>query len=283
MNKLYAFLMVFGFCVLKPTVAQNVNYTIIADKPGLGDICNVYFSPNIMLDFPFYTRYLDEFIPIDGMTLGYGFRSSVILKQKLQVDVNYWKGLWPARSRLFEFGGDLIVRQSTKMKELPIVLSQTEKQHMGRSVIESKYINVPGTQLNFMGLRGGLHYHRSVFVDSRLDGITDSYGIYGGISLGIIRNLQIRLQDKRVREHSVFYKYYFDVILAYNNHTYFNGVVAGGSPIGFRIGRDMNNPMSGFFAMATNVEIGYRPGLNGFYMGMAITPVNVRRKMEALN
>jgi hypothetical protein len=58
---------------------------------------------------------------------------------------------------------------------------------------------------------------------------------------------------------------------------------ASGIPLGFRFGYDVNSPLSGAFATVSHVELGYRPGLSGYYVSMAITPVSIRTKIKAFD
>lgn len=257
---------------------NKVNYNIIVDDPNLDKISNLFINPTIMVDFPMYSTKLDE-LPIMAGTIGYGIRATSFIKGRFIGDAYWWRGIWPAKASNLELGGAMILNKKTKTKDFYFELSQTES----GDKIKIEYLEIPGTQLNFSGVRGGFYLHNSVFEDSKIEGTTRSLGLYGGWTFGTVRNMKIKTDGGRYRENTQYMRYYLDVIVAVNNHTFVSQNTASAMPFGFRIGRDMNYTTTGIFKTVTNVELGYRPGFNGFYIAMAFTPVSIRAKLEGLN
>ncbi|MCC5918998.1 MAG: hypothetical protein JJU02_16910 [Cryomorphaceae bacterium] len=254
-------------------------HTVIADNPEFKDICNLYVNPMFILDAPMYGVGLDEPFNMDGLGMGLGIRAHAIIGENLQADFNIWRSWWPARTYNLEAGGVIITSQKVRRKEMIVIISQRETGRTATTVsTETNYLKTTGNELRFTGFRGGILHYRSFYNSLTQEGHSNSFGFYAGRTVGFIRNLQVKLIDGRKREHTAYHRYYFDVMVAYTNYNWVKGE-ARGIPVGLRFGRETNNPLSGLFATVTNLEIGYRPGLAGFYIGMAFSPVSVRQKM----
>ena len=274
--------------VIGSSQAQNtVNYKITKDAPGLGDISNLYIAPKFILDIPFYSTQLED--PTDAMTnftLGIGLRTHAILFEKFLADVNMdlaYDIMGDGRYRLFELGGGMIINSKTKKKNIKIILDSKETsktkvafENKERVTYSETYIEVPGTKHTFQALRGGVLSMRSSF-DGRITdignarGFTSSTGIYADIMKGSVTNIAIQENSGRRSAAEGYFRYYADLLLAGNSHTLTKGTgEVSGSPLGFRAGYDLMKPAAGGAKRYMNIELGYRPGLNGMYIQFGI-------------
>jgi hypothetical protein len=271
------------FCGWQNIFAQQTNtHKVIKDEPGFGALCNLYISPVFHTDFPMYGPRLVEPLHFEGSAIiGYGIRAYAILKERFMVDFNFRRGVWPAKTYGIEGGGTLLFRQ--RIKRVPIIVNVTRRE--SGNYVYTENLHTTGNQMDFAGLRGGLMNYRATFEDDNFFGSSNHIGINAGIAFGFTQNLQVRLLDNRVRETATYVRYYIDFMMAGGIYTPLNPLEPGirGMPFGFRIGVDTNNPLAGVFTRVTNIELGYRPGLSGYYISMAFSPVSIRSKIKAFD
>lgn len=290
---------------------KKIEYTVIKDDAEWEKIPNLFISPMLFLDAPIYgAGGLDA---MEASSLGWGIRSHAIVKGKYFVDINYMGGLWNVVSDIdkkamqLQIGGAILTKSSVKQKDIKVVLERKEVKREAvtfenkvKVTEEINYVSVPGKELNFFGYRGGLYYFRSIFeYDQRdqqpntpfflnydVNGYSQAYGIYGGITWGKATNLHIQLKDGRKRSEMIYNRWYADVIIAPYRNTMIesspNNLTINGLPFGFRIGIDhTNRTTKGVAGKIINAEVGYRPGLNGFYTTIGLSFLQVRAKVGA--
>ncbi len=274
--------------------AQQIDYTVIKDAPQFENIPNLYITPYLLsMDFPLYGPNPDAIM--SGYAIGLGLRTHVNIGKKFQADFNFSQGIWPSKTRHLDLGGAIILNTKTKTKKTDIIIS-TKTVSVNADQIQ--YITVPYTLMRFSGLRAGLTHYKSIFdfesgpFDKVLNaspaaiGNTNSFGVYGGWTWGKVGNLHIKLKDNRNRSHTEYHQFYFDVLLVGHFHNYtINTANTTVLPVGFRLGADIFKPTVGIMGKGTkfiNLEVGYRPGYDGFYAKVGLTFLQIRRNLTNL-
>jgi len=310
MRKILAFLLLIN--ALNYSKAQQVNYTITKDEPDWNLIPNLYVSPMFNMDLPVYGA--GGMDALNSSSIGWGIRSHAIIYEKIYVDFNYMNGFWNVISnvnekpRQIELGGAYILKSNVNNKNIKVVISSREVasekvafENKTKVTEEIKYINVEGKELKFAGARGGVQVFRSIFdfdvpgtppvgtkytvPDDNVLGVTNSFGVYGGWTWGKVHNLHVKLKDGRSRSSVIYNRWYADILLAPYNHTYIKNSPNNdkfASPVGFRIGFDTTNKLSGVTGKIVNAEVGYRPGFNGFYASFNFSFLQLRGNIIAL-
>jgi hypothetical protein len=260
------------------------------------------------LDVPFIGAGGDV---LNSSSLGYSIRSHAIIKQKFVADFNFSRSFWNITSNIqqkptqLEFGGAMLLKNNIRSKNIKVVLDRKETSRERyndkiKTTEQITYINVPGSQLKFSGVRGGVYIFQSIFdyvmrdqqpntpffVNYNVTGYSRAYGVYGGITWGSVTNLHVKLKDGRVRNEMLYNRWYFDVVIAPQMHTYIkttpNNLTRNASPIGCRIGFDnTNRTENGILGKIVNAEVGYRPGLNGIYAAVGISFIQIRQHVSA--
>ncbi|MCH8554184.1 MAG: hypothetical protein LAT76_03440 [Schleiferiaceae bacterium] len=258
-------------------------HTVLQDDPSFGALSNVYFTPYYLLDFPAFSPRLSEPLYFEGSAaIAWGFRAHANIKERFQVEMNYRKGVWEATTHNFELGGALIVRTRTRVKPMDVHVSERS---INANTKQVETFHTQGNQMNYFGFRAGLLQYQSQFKDDYFSGYANSFGAYGGITFGVTRNLQIQLKDRRIRERADYNRFYVDVLLAGTRYVGESEIAesVSGVPFGWRFGYEQNHPLRGAFGTTVHIEMGYRPGLAGYYLGMGFTFISLRGKIAALN
>ena len=274
------------FLLVMQLAAQNqVNYKITRNAPELSEISNIYVAPKFILDIPFYQQRMED--PTDAMllyTIGLGITTHAIVREKFFVDINMntaYTLLGGGRFRDLNLGGAYLLNTKTRNKMLKVVLESKEVsrekiafENKEKVVVSENYIKVEGKQTTYNAVRGGFFSMSSFFDGNFTDfgdvkGQTSTNGAYVGLARGVIRNLEIQEKSGRRSSAEAYWRFYADLMLGANNHELISGTATAeikGAPLGFRAGYDFFRPTMGSFNRFVNIEVGYRPGLNGYYI-----------------
>jgi hypothetical protein len=278
---------------------ENLKYTIVKDNPELHDIANLYISPQLIIDGTMLSTKFDfPFDGVGGLTIGYGGNIHAIILDKYSVDANLMLPAFPkylGSSSRFDFGGGWVFSTRNVSKEMNVVLESQElsSERRGDKVYTTtrvKSINMPGTIHKYKGFRGGMYIAKHAFegeIDKqKMEGYTNHYGVYGGLSFASITNLQAKVGNyKHLKGIQDYRRWYVDMIIAPGFEPS-DGFVRGSkdiarpSPLGFRFGFDYYKPTTGIMSKSIKWEIGHQPGYNGFYALVGIG-FSIRAKITA--
>ena len=279
---------------------EKLTYTIVKDAPELREIANIYFSPQLILDMPMYSTKFDEGLSsIESITIGLGGNLHAIVFEKFLIDANYLHPSFSSllgKTRKFEIGGGFILSSSTKSSNLNLPLeskevgsyTQGDKRY---TTTETKFITIPAKIHKYTSARAGIYSAKKYFTgeidDNKMEGYNNFFGVYGGLSFAKITNVQAKVSNyKYLKNVQTYGRYYLDVIIApgfvpSEGYVEGNSDISSPSPLGFRLGKDMYKPTTGFMSFSSKWEVGYQPGYNGFYalVGFGFT---MRGKINAL-
>lgn len=289
-------LLLFSF-TFSYSFSQQLKYEIVKDDPSLGSIANLYISPQFAIEFPFFGRMDAKGDAVDAATLGIGFNVHGIAKEKYFFDAHYHRGTWFTgltgyAAHRIDVGAAKLFSEKSEQKMMRVNLETKDRgtDLSGRKVVESKWINLTGTEYKYRSVRGGLYFQSmdfgGAFDEQKFRGVSNNYGVYAGISRGRVVNLEAKVGNyKHSKGVKNYGRLYADVILAPGGVNLTEGDQTESPtnfPFGFRAGWDRYVPSTGIFAGNWRMEVGYLPGFNGLYAQINLG-FTIRSKLLFLN
>lgn len=202
------------FClVASQSFGQTVNYKIIKDQPD--DVANYWINFELL---QFELAYKN----MSGGNFGLGLNSVVNYHNKMGAEFTFRRSyltlLEGANRTQFEIGAFYNLISRTKTRSQKVVLSSRSYSSGGKTYTETKSIQVPGTVLKSLGLRGGLAYN-SIPFEAELEEHEfagkfkiQTFGLYAGILNTKQMNLKINTDDFGTKGTGFVRRYYLDVL-----------------------------------------------------------------------
>lgn len=259
--------------------AQQLTYSVLENDPTKA--YSKFVAPEWGGEFS--GSNLSIFLGANGR---YGITDKLTLEGIARYDLFQMKGKGAAY--LLEGGIFLPLKTSTKVKEVPVVLSYnpyagTTYQNGRQYNIEStKYISIPnGEYLNKLGVRGGI-YHRMTGVegdDIKAPGIPSTatlVGVYVGLQQSSQAYVKTKINNEVERIGAGFARYYGDIVI-YPVSSIGDETIAPAlkkdKTVGWRVGLQWYlDPHDGDYKRLMNsiftTELGSRP-YTGFYINFS--------------
>lgn len=307
MKKFYIALIVMGTLAAK---AQQVSYKYEVDAPD--DIVNYWIN---LMPLGFETNlYHRGNLDLAGFQLYVGLDAHARIKNKFWFDMSLSKGylgslLGNENGYNYAIGGAYVLKRSITRRKTKATISVEEKDKLyspGVKIVTEKFIMVDANRVREYSVRGGVNLHKTNFerefsykigqydTPGSLEGYFNTFSLYAGIMSTGITNLVVRLNDGQTGENRRVNNFYVDLMVAPAVSTTITRTNSGYDPdnehkellkrdfVGWRFGW-MNAPSSnGFGNRVTKIEVGYKPGLMGYYTTMTFA-FSLRGRIGALN
>lgn len=293
MKKFYIALIALGTLAAK---AQQVSYKYEVDAPD--DIVN-YWVNLMPLGFETNLYHRGE-LTLAGFQLYVGLDAHVRVKNRFWVDMSLSRGYFGSlinqeNGHNYSLGGAYVLASNTSRKKTKATISVESKEKLyspGKKVVTEKYIMVDANRVREYSARGGINLHKTNFerdfrykigqydTPGGLEGYFNAFSLYAGIMSTSITNLVVRLDDGQTGENRSLNNFYFDVMIAPAVGVTITEIRGSYDPVdehknllrrdfvGWRFGW-MNAPTAnGFGSRVTKFEVGYKPGLMGYYTTM---------------